>query len=157
MKHRITICVALVLAALALVIAGCGGDDDESSTTASDEVALSEEDFLAQGNEICAAGNKEIEAIANDVFTGREPTPEQLSNFAALLVENVQGQIDAIRALTPPEELADSVETFLSTAEDALGQVEEDPSVLGVSDNDDGPFADTNAQAVEIGLTECAS
>lgn len=152
MRNRLFTLAALACAALALVVAGCGGNDDESTTEAA---ALTEEEFLAQGNEICTAGNEEIDAIANDVFTGREPTPEQLNSFAGLFIDNVQGQIDAIRALTPPEELAADVETFLAAAEDVLRQVEDDPSLLAVSDNE-GPFADVNDQAVAIGLTECA-
>ncbi len=150
---KLMILASLAVVLSALVVTGCGGDDDESTTEAT---ALTTEEFLAQGNEICATGNEAIDTIANDVFTGGEPSPEQLENFAELFVENVQGQIDAIRVLTPPEELAADVDTFLTDAEDVLGQVEDDPTLLSVSDSA-GPFADVSAQAKEIGLTECAN
>jgi hypothetical protein len=100
------------------------------------------------------AGNKELDQAANDTFTGGQPTDAQIEQFASVLVANVQGQIDAIRELTPPEELADQVETFLSDAEDALAQVEADPSLLAASDTE-GPFASVNQQARQIGLDQC--
>lgn len=154
MKSRTVILAFVVLAASALVVAGCGGDDEEPATE-TEEVALSEEEFLAQGNEICAAGNDALEQIANDTFAGQQPTEAEIEQFAGLLVENVQGQIDAIRVLPPPEELATDVEAFLGDAEDVLAEVEDDPSLLAASESDD-PFADINAQALELGLTECA-
>src|SRR6478609_6725912 len=112
MKNRTLILMALACAALVPVVAGCGGDDETSTTSTA--AALTETEFLAQGNAICVAGNKELDQAANDTFTGGQPTEAQIEQFADVLVSNVQGQIDAIRALTPPEELADQVDTFLS-------------------------------------------
>jgi hypothetical protein len=154
MRNRIVIIAALVCAALALIAAGCGGSDDTSTTSTA--AALSEADFLTQGNAICAAGNKEIDQAANDTFTGGKPTAAQIEQFAAVLVPSVQGQVDAIRALTPPADLADQVDTFLSDTEDALAQVKDDPSLLAASDNN-GPFAAISDQANQIGLKECGS
>lgn len=165
MRTRLPVVVALlVCAAFTVAVAGCGGDD-ESSTTAIEEsgatgaggVALTEDQFLAQGNAICAAGNKELDQAANDTFSGGQPTQAQIEQYAKeVLVPSVQGQIGAIGALTPPEDLADQVDSFLSEAQDALDEVEADPSLLAASEND-GPFAGVNATATEIGLTECAA
>jgi hypothetical protein len=163
MRNRITLVVALLCATSAFVVAGCGGDDEEPTTsteatsgaTGTDGVALTEEEFVAQGNEICAAGNEEIDQAANETFAGQEPTDAQVEQFAGILVPSIQAQIDGIRALTPPEDLAADVDTFLADAEDALAEVEADSSLLLASD-EEGPFADVNAQAVALGLTECA-
>jgi hypothetical protein len=158
MKKRLLVCTALLCAAFALILAGCGDDEDsttESSATGGEGVALTDEEFIAQGNEICAAGSEEIQQAANETFGGQQPTDAQIEQFAGILVPSIQAQIDGIRALTPPEDLAADVETFLSDAEDALADIEADPTLLAASD-DEGPFADTNVQAVELGLTECA-
>ena len=86
---------------------------------------------------------------------GSRATP-RLEQFATdILVPAIQGQIDGIRALPAPEEIADDVSTFLDDAESALDEVEADPSLLAASDNE-GPFADVNAQAEDLGLTSCA-
>jgi hypothetical protein len=155
--------LALLPLLIVLAIAGCGGDDDTSTTSTTSEVsgatgtggvALTEDEFLTQGNAICAAGNKEIEQAANDTFTSGQPTDAQLEQFAAIFIPSVRGQIEAIQALTPPEELADQVDTFLADAQDAADQAEADPTLI-VSSNDSGPFGAVNDAADEIGLTEC--
>jgi hypothetical protein len=156
MKSRTLTLMALACTALVLVIAGCGGDDETSSSTTSTTAALTETEFLAQGNAICIAANKELDQAANDTFTGGQPTDAQIEQYAGVLVPNVQGQVDAIRALTPPEDLVDQVDTFLADAEDALAQVSDDPSLLLTSDSN-GPFSSISQEARQIGLDECAS
>jgi hypothetical protein len=140
-----------VLCVGACVLAGCGDDDE----------ALSEQEFLEQGNAICAAGNERLDAAFEDLDLGegQEPTAEQMATLVLEgLVPDVQSQIDDIRALEPPDELADPVETFLDDAQAALDELEQqatdDP--LAVFSEDEDPFAEVNAQANEIGLTECA-
>lgn len=163
MRQRTLTAFALIAALAALFVAGCGGDDETTSSTTAGAsgatgatgTALTTEEFLKQGNAICAAGNEEIESAANQMFSG-QPTEAQLEQFATdTLVPSVQGQIAALRALTPPEDLADQVDTFLTDAESALGEVESDPSLVAASGSDD-PFADVNAQAKDVGLAECA-
>jgi hypothetical protein len=163
MKSRLLIPFAILAALGAIFVAGCGGDDDTSSTTGTSGAsgvsgaALSQEEFVSQANDICAAGNKETDAAANDTFSGGQPSQAEIEQFATdVLIPSVQGQIDAIRALVPPEEIADQVTTFLDDAESALDDVRDDPSSIAVSDNA-GPFADVNKEADALGLTECGS
>jgi hypothetical protein len=143
------IALVAILCVGAWVLAGCGDDE-----------ALSEQEFLEQGNTICAAGNERLDAAFEglDLEEGEEPSAEQME---ALLLDvflpDVQSQIDDVRALEPPDELADEVEQFLDDAQATLDDLEQqaadDPSVLF---SDEDPFADVNAQAQAIGLTECA-
>jgi hypothetical protein len=162
MRNRLLILPALIAIVGAFAVAGCGGDDSTSSTTSTGAsgasgvtgAALSEDEFLKQGNEICAAGNNELDAAANDVFSDQKPTDAQLQQFADIAVPSIQGQIDAIRALSAPAEIADDVSTFLDNAQSALDEVEADPSLFATSD--EGPFADVNQEAKAIGLDECA-
>ena len=60
-------------AATALLAAACGSDGDE----------LSQEEFLAQANEICRVGNEEIAQLEEEFFpaTGGEPTEEEFQEF----------------------------------------------------------------------------
>jgi len=140
-----------VLCVGACVLAGCGDDDE----------ALSEQEFLEQGNAICAAGNERLDAAFEDLDLGegQEPTAEQMATLVLEgLVPDVQSQIDDISALEPPDEMADAVETFLDDAQATLDELEQqatdDPSAVFSEDED--PFAEVNAQANAIGLTECA-
>ncbi len=164
MTNRLLIPFALLAALGVLAIAGCGGGDDSSTSTTGASGAtgvagapLSEDEFLKQGNAICAAGNKEIDQAAQDAFTGQQPTDAQLQQFADIAVPSIQGQIDAIRALPAPEAIADQVTTFLDDAQSALDDVKADPSLFAAGDGANDPFADVNQQAKALGLDECGS
>lgn len=126
-----------------------------STTTASTGASaapLSSAEFVKQGNAICAAGNKTLDAAAQGIFTSQNPSDAQLQQFADAAVPSIQGQIDAIRALPAPSADADAVTTFLDTAQSVLDDVKSDPNLFGSGD----PFKEVNAQANDLGLTECA-
>ena len=164
MKNRLLIPFALLAALGALAVAGCGGDDDTTDTTAGASgasgvsgAALTEQEWLTQADAICAAGNKEIDQAGNDLFGGQQPTDAQIEQFANdVLIPNVQGQHDAIEALTPPETMADDVTQLLDDLDAALNEVRDDPSSIAASDNA-GPFAQVNQEAKDLGLKECGN
>ena len=132
--------------AIAVGFAACGsddGDDTSAATDATTATTISEDDFVTQANQICADGNKElnggpqdgdIESFVNDTF-----------------IPNIQGQIDAIRALGAPEGQEEQITEFLDDAEDDLETLKEDPSSLGRN-----TFKEVNQEATELGLDECA-
>jgi hypothetical protein len=147
-----TVLVALVLVAMATLV-GCGDDEE----------ALSKEEFLRQGNAVCAEGNEELDALFEEQFAdleeGEEPDPAQFAAFIEDdVVPRVQEQIDDIADLEPPEELADDVEQLVTKAQAALDELEQqakdDPEALLQQEED--PFAEVNEDAAEIGLTVCA-
>jgi hypothetical protein len=145
--RRVVVVGIAGVACLGLV--ACGDDDD----------ALSEEEFLEQGNEICAEGSEALDALAERVFEeDEEPTPDQVSEFADEFEDNIDEQIDDLADLNPPEELADDVDAVLEDARGVLDEfvqdLREDPEAVFSAEED--PFADINAQLEEIGLTECA-
>lgn len=147
-----SVAVLLAIMVTGLLFAGCGDDDDDATTTA----ALTEEEFLDQGNEICRTGSEEIEAAFEnlDVPQGGQPTEEQIAQtLEEVAIPNTQSQIEAIGALTPPEDLQDDVDQVLVDAQAALDQMAEDP--VAVVEGPD-PFEDVNQRLEEIGLTECA-
>ena len=132
--------------AIAVGFAACGSDDDGDDTSATDSTTattISEDDFVAQANQICADGNKElnggpqdgdIEAFVNDTF-----------------IPNIQGQIDAIRALGAPEGQEEQITEFLDDAEDDLDELKDDPTSLS-----EESFKEVNQEAAALGLDECA-
>jgi hypothetical protein len=159
--NRLTKLLALVAIAAALAAAGCGDDDDEDATggatgaTGVSGSTLTEAEFLDQANEICAAGNELIDEQATDAFgsgTGA-PTEDELDQFVnEIMVPSIEEQIDDIRALGVPEELAADVNPFLEDAEAALADAQADPGSL----LDEDPFREINQEAKQIGLRECS-
>jgi hypothetical protein len=141
--------------AMALFVAGCGGND-ENDTTA----ALTKAQFLKRGNAICAAGGKEIDqgfkAFNEDehLKANQEPTDAEAEEIAdTILLPAVQKQVDELRELGAPEGDEEQVEEILDGADEAIEEGEEDPSAL-VTENG-GVFAEVNKMAREYGLTVC--
>jgi hypothetical protein len=144
------------LAVLAVVVAGCGGSSDDTSSTAS----LSKAEFVKQGNAICKEGNEKIEsefekfAKENNLSKKKAPTEAQLEEAAhKFLIPTITKQVEGLRALGAPSGEEEKVNTLLDDAEEALEEVEEDPSLL--SDEKNEPFEDVNKEARAVGLTTC--
>jgi hypothetical protein len=116
---------------IALVAAGCGGDDDEETTTA----ALGKQEFIAQGDEICAKADKQLDQAGRETLGKGKPSQQEFEQFATEnLVPNIQGQIDAVRALGIPEGDEEQINATLDDAQEAVDGLEQDPSQL-----EDGP------------------
>ncbi|MCW2813675.1 MAG: hypothetical protein JWN84_1130 [Nocardioides sp.] len=141
---------------LALSLTACGGDDDADSGSGgsgdSGSEAISKADYVEQGNEICAAGNEELAAGAE----GIDPAdPESIATYADdVLVPNIRGQLDELRALGYPEGDEETLEAAYADADAALDEVEADPSLLA---GGAGPFEEVNVTLTEYGLVECGS
>jgi esterase/lipase len=119
---------------------------------------LSGKEFKKQANAICAQGNQQIEAAAQQAFgnlpQGQQPTPEEVQAFAAVAFPNIKQQIDSIAALDPPKSLKAKVKKLIKSARSALAKLEADPTLLADEKHD--PFASANKQAKKLGLKECA-
>jgi hypothetical protein len=124
MLRRTTALLALALAT-GLIAAGCGDDDDETTTSSATTTAgatgatgatgaatgepLSKEEFIAAGDEICSTANDEIKG----------------ENDPVKVAENIEGQIEGLRALTPPEEDAAQITQILDDAQEAVDTIKE--------------------------------
>ena len=133
--------------AIGLIAAGCGDDDDDGGDGGGE--ALTQEEFLAQGNEICAAGNAELEESEG-------PAGDDRASFETFvrdtLVPNIQGQIDDLRELDGPDEDEETLAGILDQAQTELDAIEADPTSVG-----DDSFADVQQQFTDLGLDECAA
>ena len=156
MNFRLIALIGAVVAFAALA-AGCGSSSSTTDSTAS----LSKAEFAKQGNAICEAGNKEINAGFEEFAKEHEfskknqPTQAELEEGAEeIVVPSVRGQIDQIRELGAPEGEEEKVEAFLENAEAQLEKGEEDASLLADENNE--LFASVNKEAKALGLTSCA-
>ena len=143
--------LVLVVLGLALVGAGCGGGDDKSSSS------LSKAEFIRKGNAICAAGNKQIEAKAGQLFgTKQKPSEGELKQFAStVLLPSVEKQVAELKKLSPPSGDEDEVKAILDAAQDGIDKGKQDP--LSLTQEKGGPFDKANALARKYGLTVCGS
>jgi hypothetical protein len=150
--RRVAVTVALGL--VALLVAGCGSSSSSSSSTAATKPPLTKAQFLAQGNAICAQGNKNL--AGPEKALGTSPTDAQ---FAAFLTgpfkSEVQRQIDAIRALDAPSAEKATVKRIFDLAQSELDTVTSDPNAAKSATV--SPFKEFGTAAHAYGLTVCAS
>lgn len=141
----------VLLLVVVSLLAACGSDGDQ----------LSEEEFLAQANEICRVGNEELRESSEALFASlpEEPTEEEIQQFIEEdgqtlgddFVSNIRGQIDDIRNLNGPSDLEDELNPVLDETSEILDRMSGE--FFFESEGDD--FDELNAQLVAIGLTTC--
>ncbi len=148
--------LAMAAAVVALGIAGCGDDDEGSSEGSSTTASITKEEFQTQGNEICAAGNKEIDAGAQSTFSGGEPSQAEIETFVTeTVIPSIEGQVEYLRGLGVPAGEEDQINEILDAAAQAVEDAKADPALLTNEKTD--PFADVNKLALDYGLTECGA
>jgi hypothetical protein len=137
----------LLLAVLAFAAAGCGGGDDSSSgddssdDQSSSSDALSEDDFLAQFDEVCIGIKEDLDAI--DPPT----TNDELADAASQASDIAEPGVAALRDITPPDDLADDVDGLLDTLEEQVGLY--DDLQQAAEDGDDDAITDLGGQLDE--------
>jgi hypothetical protein len=134
----------------ALVLVGVVGCSESTGSAGS---TLTKEEFIAQGNAICAAGNEKMDAAMPDWSAG-EPAVPTAEAFYATVQAEVTTMIEELRGLTPPSELKADYEAMLTEADAALAKMEADGIDAFLAQEED-PFAKVNAMANAIGLTVC--
>lgn len=140
---------ALLLTLSPLFVA-CGGGDDAPSSA--EPEPLTKAEFVTQAEEICAEGNQELEAAAEQFSA--QPSEEEITQFAEdELVPNIQQQHDDIAALGAPEGDEDEVQAILDSLQEGIDAVEQDPASLLSGD----PFAEASDLADSYGLPKCAA
>jgi hypothetical protein len=164
---------ALLVAILAtgLVAAGCGGDDDDETTTVEPtttttegatgatgaEVSEGRAALIEEADAICAQGDEEIDAEAQELFgdsNEEPPAGEQEAFVEDTVIPNIQDQLDQLGELDPPEEDAEEFQAIIDEAQSALDELGEDPGALAGGGD---PFEGVNQRAREFGLTACGS
>ncbi len=119
-----------------------------------DATAVSKDEFLKRGNQICSAGEKHILAAENKV--GENPSQAEVNKFATkTAIPTLQYEIAGIQALPPPSGDEDQVDAIVSAAQQGLDKLKADPSLI-TAGGQDNPFAEANKLSKQYGLTACA-
>jgi len=120
---------AAIAAVVSLGLAACGGDDGGGP--------LSESEFADQLSDICGDAQRDLGRL--DL-----PTDDDVSAFSADAAEILNGAIEELQALAPPENAANDLEDFIGVLEDQLRAVEDLADANG-SDERDAAFEDLAA------------
>jgi hypothetical protein len=151
--------VAIPLVVIAL--AGCGddnNDDDAQTEAASSAEAIPIAQWIKQADAICQQTDERVGALEQ---------PRDVEDFGRLANEVqalVAAELEQLRELAPPQEIAEDVEEMLSLQElevDAFDEVEEaastgDQATLeSALEESEQPGNEANQIAESLGLEEC--
>jgi hypothetical protein len=148
---------ALALAAASIAV-GCGGDDDDNgsaatTTTTATAAALSKEQFLKRGNQICSQGEKHINQAEKKL--GNDPSQAEIDQFTTkTAIPTIQYEIAGVDGLPPPSGDEEQVDAIVSAAQQGLDELKADPSLI-TAGGQENPFAEANKLANQYGLTAC--
>ena len=147
--HKKFLSLAALLAASALIAAGCGGSDDSSD---SDEPAPTKAAYITEADAVCQSDQAKFEEIAADLPDDIEADESQAA-ISDEIVPLYHDQIEKLRAITPPEGDEDATAAIYDAVDDSLSKLEEDPSALA----DSSTFDEANTLATDYGLTVCGN
>lgn len=144
-----TIAAALTaLAALSLIIVGCGGGDDSTAS-------LTKAQYIKQANAICKKGEEERAALlqsatenVNREFTDAEKEKVVMTVF----VPPYRKTIKELKALGLPEGDEEKAEAIVKAMEESAKKIEAEP-LKGLEDI--SQFEEPNKLASDYGLTNC--
>jgi hypothetical protein len=144
-------------AALAALVAGCGGGSDDTSTGGQ---ALTKAEFIKQGDAICKKSNAQIEEEANEFAEENgidKNNPEQAQEeevIATIVAPAVRSQAEAIAALGAPSGEEETVDTLVAAVEEGTEKMEADPKAVFEGKD---PLVKGSKLAKEFGFKVCGS
>jgi hypothetical protein len=147
------------IGALALLAAGCGGGGDGTTSTAS----LTKAEFIKKADEICESAEEKIErefesfAKEHNLSEKQPPSSKESAEAAeTILLPNIEGQIEDIRALGAPSGEEQEVEELLTAVEAGVEKGKQDP-VAFIEEEGGDPLNKADKMAREYGLKVCGS
>ncbi len=142
------------VAAVAMIVAGCGSSSDDSTSP------LTKAEFIAQADAICKKGNSEIESGIEDfekevgLGENEEPTKAQkVEASETVLIPEIKNQAEKLRNLEAPSKDEAEITAMLDALDEGVEEAEADPESLFTSST--APFESANKMAKEYGLKVC--
>jgi len=159
MKRSIARVMVLALVG-ATALAACGDDDGDSGDggDGGNGGALSEQEYIEAGDELCASYDEAIEEAIADLeseFSDEDLTEEEATEaILEVAIPLIRDTIEQFGELEGPSDLTADVNEILDQIEEAVDEIEADPSSL---DDEDDPFGDFDEQWSDLGFEECGS
>jgi hypothetical protein len=169
----------IAIAAIVLLIAGCGGGSDSGSTSAGESAtsagsessqavqpvttsSLSKPDFIAKADKICQRESEHLlELIVNYIAEHKSHPGQSEEEVAAegvgkVLAPKFQAQIDQIHELGAPAGDEKQVEALLKAMQHAVFALEK-RNEIDLSTGVDREFQQAGELALDYGLETCAN
>lgn len=135
--------------AVALGLDECAGNQNDATDSSSGGTALSADEFRTQANAVCKAANTELDAITLADNASDAEADAAFSTLAGV----IQGEVAALKALTPPDDLKADVDALLASVSAAAETIKEKGHLMAQETT--SPFADADTRAKALGLDTC--
>jgi hypothetical protein len=117
--------------AAGLIAAGCGDDDD----SAADHPPPTKQEFIARADEICRAGDRQINTAGREFFAGvsegGEPSQSAIAEFGQQeVLPAFERTIDRLADLPVPEGDEEVISAILTAARDGIERLREQPELI---------------------------
>lgn len=148
---KVTAAVACAVA-LMLPLSGCG-KDDKSKGSATSTLDPATARYVAAVEPICMKAQTDLQAIAASFAT--QPTDAEFTASLARASDLILMEIDAVKAVAPPEPLTYRVDGWLAALEKAakkMPKLTKADTVKGID-----IFVDSDPIARDLGLGRCTS
>lgn len=146
----------LVIAALALILTGCGSSG--SSDGGEKPEPLTKAELVSQGDTLCKKLEKEAEAM------DKAESPQEIADALDKILVHYQATLDELKKLTPPEDLAATYQTWLdgnATMMDIFKELQtaaaenDDKAAEELSPKMEAQIKKLDQLSKEIGFQEC--
>jgi hypothetical protein len=145
--------LVLAMAAIPLLLAGCGGGDgSRSEADVKTGPPLTKSQFIAQADAVC--NEADSEQLRQSVhFVRQNPDAKREDLLVPAGLPPLRKQVKKIEALTPPAADEKAIEAMLRAFEEGIEQAEEDPA--SAFEASGGAFEEANKLAAGYGLQVC--
>jgi hypothetical protein len=150
------IVLGLLAVGFAVAGAGCGGGGGKGEASA----PVSNDEFTNEANAICQAGDARLGQEGGEIMANTKSTPEEVVKFfLEHAIPIARDKLKQISELTPPAQEKGKVRKMLADGGKAIDTVEAGLKGKGAaylqSPGSADPFADFNAEAKALNLTDC--
>ena len=137
---------------LCLLATGCAQQEADDAP-APDAPRLTKSQLIKQGDAICRAGNRRLDAAVESRL-GPRSTPAQVRAFVRkVALPELEAQVAALRELQPPLADVPRIDLMLDAVEEAIEETEEEP-IKAL--RQDAAFDRANRIARKYGFKACS-
>ena len=158
---------ALALAAASgILLAACGGSDNGGDQTKTGQTlpagltttpvpkTLTKQEYIARGDQICAAGSFKIGNAARLQFPNGVNSSEIRSFTQQTVIPVFEDQVSQLRALPPPSGDTQTVNAIYDALQNSIDRLKADPGLFA-DPNARGIFDEASRLARAYGFTQC--
>jgi hypothetical protein len=148
-NHLRVVVLAMAASAFAAIAVGCGDDGPDEAAS------LTKQQFIKRADALCLSTKNEQLDIATK-YAKEHPGATEEDVVVPALIEPLEEEAPALRALSESREDDQEVQAFISAREEGLEKAKADPTLVAAPLTNN-PYESANKMAKQYGLKSCAA